>query len=248
MSGKRGKTIRVGCSGWFYRAWKGVFYPNELPQSGWFSYYSSKFNTVELNSTFYNFPKKERVRRWLKEAPDGFIYAIKAPRIITHLKKFRDCEGYLREFYETIEILGDKLGAVLFQLPPSVKKDHDFMRLLASSLSSHFKNAVEFRHISWFDDETRETLTDSGIAMVAVSAPGFEGIPGYIFGCPEFSYLRLHGITKWYAYDYSDEELRKIAEAVRKCESNEVYVYFNNDVGASAPRNARRLMEFLNKP
>ncbi|RMG61067.1 MAG: DUF72 domain-containing protein [Deltaproteobacteria bacterium] len=241
------EKFRVGCSGWFYRAWRGVFYPEDLPTSRWFSHYASVFDTVEINSTFYNFPTVERVRRWLKGTPEGFLFSVKAPQVITHRKKFRDCEDLVSEFYRVISVLGENLGAVLFQLPPSVKRDEDFLSLLVKTLSRDFRNAVEFRHASWFTDEVRETLAQKGIAFVEVSAPGFGAIPEKVSGPPDFAYVRMHGVKKWYDHDYSEEELSSFSRVLSACPSRQVFVYFNNDVGGRAPSNAVILREMMGK-
>ena len=220
----------VGTSGYFYRGWKGVFYPEHLPLSRYFAYYQEHFDTVELNASFYRFPSPQSVRRWYREARDGFLYAVKAPREITHLKRFGD-PSRLAEFYQVVSGLGEKLGAVLFQLPPSFKKSPEHLDRLVSALDPAFRNAVEFRHPSWWSEEVRSALREAGVAFVSVSAPG---LPEE-FVDTAFPYLRFHGREAWYRYDYPEEELSHWARLAR---GRPLFAYFNNTDGGHAPKNA----------
>ena len=150
---------RIGCSGFHYRDWKGIFYPSDIPQRKWFEYYSSKFDTLELNVTFYRFPQFRFLQNWYAISPDKFSFAVKAPRLITHYKQFRDCERLLGDFYSTTEEgLKDKLGAVLFQLPPKFHYTSERLDLLLCNIRKGFKNTIEFRHSSWWTDEVYKRL------------------------------------------------------------------------------------------
>jgi len=231
------KPCRVGTSGYFYRGWKGVFYPEDLPLARYFDYYQGFFDTVELNASFYRFPTPGAVRRWYREAKAGFLYAVKVHREITHLKKFAD-SARVRDFYEVVAGLGEKLGPVLFQLPPSFRYGPENLERLLSALDGDFKNAVEFRHPSWWREEVYRALEEAGVAFVSVSAPGLPG--DYVETA--FAYLRFHGRTAWYRYDYPEEELVGWAKAAR---GKEVYAYFNNTDGGHAPGNALRFRELL---
>jgi len=231
------EDCRVGTSGYFYRGWKGVFYPEDLPLSRYFDYYQEHFDTVEVNASFYRFPTRETVRRWYREAKEGFLYAVKAHREITHLKKFSD-PARVRDFYEVVAGLGEKLGPVLFQLPPSFRYRPEHLERLLSALDPDFKNAVEFRHASWWDEAVYEALRRAGVAFVSVSAPGLPED----FVNTAFVYLRFHGRRAWYKDDYPEEELARWAEAAR---GRPAFAYFNNTDLGHAPKNAllfRRLL------
>ncbi len=231
------KPCRVGTSGYFYRGWKGVFYPEDLPLSRYFEHYQRVFDTVELNASFYRFPTPGAVRRWYREAGAGFLYAVKVHREITHLRKFAD-PARVRDFYEAVSGLGEKLGPVLFQLPPRFAYRPEHLERVLAVLDPDFKNAIEFRHPSWWREEVYAALRAAGVAFVAVSAPGL----------PEervataFVYLRFHGRSAWYRYDYSREELAPWADFAR---GREAYAYFNNTDAGHAPANALTFRELL---
>ncbi len=229
---------RVGTSGYFYRAWRGRFYPEDLLPSEFFAYYQRHFDTIELNSTFYRFPTPAKARRWAREAGPGFLYAVKVHREITHLKKFRDPDR-LAAFYRALEPLGEKLGPVLFQLPPSFSFAPERLERILGALDPGFKNAIEFRHPSWWQEAVFDRLREKGVAFVSVSAPG---LPEEVVNTA-FYYLRFHGKTAWYKYDYSDEELERWAARVDKTAPR--FAYFNNTDLGHAPLNALRFKELL---
>ncbi len=231
------KPCRVGTSGYFYRGWKGVFYPEDLPLARYFDYYQEVFDTVELNASFYRFPTKGSVRRWYKEAREGFLYAVKVHREITHLRKFQAPER-VRDFYELVRDLGEKLGPVLFQLPPRFAYSEAHLERILSALDGDFKNAIEFRHPSWWRDEVYRALGEAGAAFVSVSAPGLPET----FVETAFVYLRFHGRTAWYRDNYGEAELARWAERAR---GKEAYAYFNNTDAGYAPANALRFRELL---
>ena len=237
------KAYFLGCSGYFYWSWKGRFYPESLKPKEWLGYYARFFNTVEINSTFYNFPKKGNLKRFYRETPPGFIFSVKANRSITHMKKFKDTEELLREFYSVVrEALREKLGCILFQLPPSLHYSEKTLDRILSQLDGDFKNVLEFRHESWWREEVFSRLRESGVAFCSVSSPK---LPERLVETADFLYVRFHGKEGWYRYNYSDEELREWAERLKGVSSGEVYAYFNNDFNAYAPNNCLRLMEFL---
>lgn len=213
--------------------------------SAWFSFYAQHFDTVELNASFYRFPTPSSVRRWYLQAPEGFVYSVKAPRIITHLKRFKDCEGLLNEFYLVLEKeLKEKLGCVLFQLPPSLQAEHELLTRILRLMNPRFKNVIEFRHASWWTPWVYNAMRSNGIAFCSVHAPG---LPADLVSTSNHAYHRFHGIP-WYAQEYTHDELKAWADRFRQLDAAYVWIYFNNDTAAYAPRNALQLMKMLVQP
>jgi len=220
-----------------------VFYPKGLKQKDEFSYYSSVFNTVELNSTFYRIPNNKIWLSWATKAPNGFLYAVKMNRQITHLKRLRDCVEEARAFIDLAKLLGDHLGPILLQMPPSFTADVALVTSFAQELS--FKQLVfEFRHPSWFEKDIIRQLKEQRIPMVIVSHPR---LPTVWEPTSDIIYLRCHGSESLYSSDYTEAQLQEFAFYLRSfLESGmEIFVYFNNDIGGFAPKNARRLIEIL---
>jgi len=237
------RKLFLGCSGYFYKGWLGKFYPKDLKMSQWFNFYTSKFNTVEINSTFYRMPKPADLRRWSRSAPEGFVFSVKMNRNITHYKKFRNTQKEIKEFYDLIiENLEDKLGCVLIQLPPSYKKSEENLSAIIEQLNGDVKNVIEFRHKSWWSEEVYEKLRKFNLCFCSVSAPK---LPEDLVVTAEYIYIRFHGKEKWYRYNYSDKELMEWARKIRSVDFTQAYIYFNNDFDANAPRNCERLKEFL---
>lgn len=233
---------RIGCSGYFYRGWQGLWYPAELKASQWFSFYAEHFDTVEINASFYRFPTASACRRWRRQATSGFVYSVKAPRIITHLKRFRNCTQLIHDFYKVLgDELGPATGCVLFQLPPSMHYKQETLELILTQLEPDFRNVIEFRHSSWWCDEVYTALTRAGIAFCCVHAPG---LPADIVTTAPHLYLRFHGIP-WYAQDYSEAALQTWAERLKAADCETAWIYFNNDTAAYAPKNASRLRQIL---
>jgi uncharacterized protein YecE (DUF72 family) len=233
----------LGCSGYFYWSWKGRFYPPELEPREWLRFYTRHFNTVEINSTFYRFPKKSSLRRMARETPENFLFALKMNRTVTHLKKLRDCRDLVEEFLEiAVEGLDGKMGPVLFQLPPSFRYSEENLSRVIDSLASVDGSVVEFRHHSWWREEVFEVLKSEGITFCSVS---LKGLPDDIRLTTSTLYLRFHGLEGKYRYRYSDEELKDWAIKIKSSPAERVYVYFNNDYRANAPDNCRILMDFL---
>jgi len=236
------KRALVGCSGYFYWGWRGVFYPEEVRPSDWLDYYARHFRTVELNSSFYRFPTRRTVARWRRQAPAGFVYSVKAPRRITHVERFAE-EASLRKFFEVVAGLEEHLGALLFQMPPSQRYDGDFLEMVLERLDPGFDVALEFRHPSWWREDVYRLLDAAGVTFVSVSAPE---LPDEYVETAGKAYLRFHGATAWHRYEYGEAELERWAGLVRAGSARLVYAYFNNDAGAAAPRNAqvfKRLLE-----
>lgn len=239
--------FRIGTSGWQYDHWRDTFYPKDLPKARWFEYYAGVFDTVEVNNSFYRQPKEGTWASWRDEAPAGFRYAVKANRYITHMKRFKDPEDPIKRFLHGAELLGSKLGPLLFQAPPDFEKDErNFERLEAflACLPRRHTNVLEFRDDSWFKDETFEMLRRHGVALCVHDAPGLH--------CPVTAtasavYVRMHGGEKGYAGNYDEAALQGWAERLKGLPSGveEVWVYFNNDLEGHAPHNALRLREIL---
>ena len=232
----------IGCSGWFYWHWKGLFYPDDLEQSKWFKHYTKCFNTVELNSTFYRFPKPSTAKGWYRQAPPSFIYTLKVNRLITHIKKFKGCNQLIKDFYKVGDEVKEKMGCFLFQLPPSLKYNKKKLDEIMDQLDLERSNVLEFRHPSWFTEEVYDSLKSSGIIFCAVSAPG---LPETLVKTADDVYIRFHGKESWYAYEYSKEELKEWKARIEKLKPKRVWAYFNNDANAYAPFNALALKKLL---
>lgn len=235
----------LGTSGWSYSDWKGRFYPEDISQKTWLPYYAEHFNTVEINMTFYRFPKAETLKGWKDKVPDDFKFTLKANRQITHLKKIRGVKSDVRYFCILADSLGEKLGCILFQLPPSLRLDIDLLEEFLQSLSSNTKNVIEFRHESWYREEVYTLLRDYKTIFCAVSSTK---VPKSVIQTDETCYFRFHGLTGGYRYSYTDEELESWAEAIKTTGASECYIYFNNDYHAHAVRNCKSLSQILGMP
>ena len=235
---------RIGTSGWYYNHWAGLFYPAELPKSKWFQYYAKDFNTVEVNNTFYQLPKEQTFKNWHKQAPKKFLYSVKANRYITHIKKLKDASEALERFFERVTILQEKLGPVLYQLPPSLQKDLDRLQTFIELLPKEPLAVFEFRHKSWFSEDTFKLLDKFGVSFCIHDMPDITS-PRIITG--DVIYIRFHGPTGKYEGSYSKSALQNWAkwlkEHIKKAHS--VYVYFNNDIHVNAVHNAKQLKEQL---
>jgi uncharacterized protein YecE (DUF72 family) len=231
----------IGCSGFHYKHWKGKFYPRDLPERKWFEYYCMHFSSLELNVTFYRFPELSTLQRWYLNSPENFNFSVKVPRIITHYKKFHDTETLIRDFYQVVdEGLKEKLGCVLFQMPPSFIFSRERLDKIIASLDPSFRNVVEFRHRSWWQKEVYDLLEKHHISFCGMSHPDF---PADLIRNTVFLYYRMHGIRQTYSSGYSEAELKALASELKKLKhTNEVYIYFNNDVQGFAISNAQSLI------
>lgn len=234
----------LGCSGWYYNDWAGRFYPENLSKSKWLEYYSKHFNTVEVNNTFYRFPSENAVKGWFNRTPQNFKITLKANQLITHRKRFKDTQNTINRFYNLAEILEDKLGCILFQLPPSKSKDIDFLKNAVQQFDPAKNNVIEFRHPSWFDNKVYDLLREFEVGFCSVSSPD---LPEDIISTSNTVYVRFHGLgAKKYQYLYSKEELKEWIDKIRKSDVKNVFCYFNNDYNANAPKNCQMLQEILN--
>jgi uncharacterized protein YecE (DUF72 family) len=232
----------IGCSGFYYKEWKELFYPKGLPQRSWFEYYAQHFNALELNVTFYRFPELSFLQNWYDKAPDGFRFAVKVPREITHDKKFVDTDELLQEFYNVLQNgLQEKLGPVLFQLPPSFDYTPERLKMLAKATDEHFTNVIEFRNISWWRDEVIEFLRSKGITFCSVSYPGL--IDNVVVNTPH-PYYRFHGVPLLHRSSYDSPFLENVVNAMGTIkEVKNKYLFFNNTRSGAAIENARQAQQ-----
>ncbi len=233
--------VHIGTSGWSYEHWKGIFYPEDLDRSEWLSFYSSSFDTVEVNSTFYRLPFENVVKGWKRKTPEDFKFAVKGWRMITHSKRLKNVEEDLQRFMQRLSGLEGKLAVILWQFPPSLKKDLPLLRDFLGLLPKSVRHSVEFRHGSWLYSEVYQALSDFGIALCISHSKRFE-VP-WIKTAP-FAYVRLHGPEKLYASRYSKNQLEVIARRIEELDV-ETFVYFNNDFEGYAVENAHELMKAL---
>ena len=235
-------SYHLGTSGWSYPGWKGKFYPLELPSKDWLSFYAEHFSTVEINMTFYRFPKPETLKGWLERTPPRFTFTLKANRQITHHKKLQNVRSEVRYFYILADSLAERLGCILFQLPPSITFDLDLLKGFLDTLAPQYRNVIEFRHESWYDEKVYDILRAAGVSFCTVSSAQ---VPRTAVVTSSVAYFRFHGLTGGYRYNYSNEELGEWGEIIRASKAAETYVYFNNDYQAFAVRNCLKLGELL---
>jgi uncharacterized protein YecE (DUF72 family) len=231
----------IGCSGFYYRHWKGLFYPEDMPQRMWFDYYCQHFSTLELNGTFYSFPKITSLKNWYRDSPMEFTFAVKAHRIITHYRQFQNTNDQMNQLYDVVSNgLQEKLGTVLFQMPPKFSYTVERLENILSNLNPVFKNVVEFRHVSWWQPEIYAELAKHNISFCGMSHPN---LPDQLVANTPTLYYRLHGNQQLYSSAYNSNELNKFVHEVKATQADEAFLYFNNDIGASAISNAKELIQ-----
>lgn len=237
----------IGCSGFHYKEWKDVFYPAGLPQRKWFEYYSQHFNTLELNTTFYRFPRIDGLRQWYNSSPDNYRFSVKVPRLITHYKQLKDSTRMLSDFYGTTrEGLGDKLGCILFQLPDRIKYSEEMLERIISNLDLAFTNVIEFRDVSWWQKKIYKKLAIHDIHFCSVSYPGLDE---KVILSTSLMYYRFHGIPRLYKSCYKKPHVIEVAEQLSRSKKTlRAYIYFNNTWGTGALRNARQFLAYCNMP
>jgi uncharacterized protein YecE (DUF72 family) len=237
-------SARVGCSGWQYKHWRGNFYSNDLTQARWFEHYASVFDTVEINNSFYRLPEASTFASWAIRAPQRFIFAVKASRFLTHMKKLKDPDEPIERLFSRMRSLGRHLGPVLYQLPPGWKLDRGRLESFLEALPRGVPHVVEFRDLSWYADDVLEMLERHRVALclhdMRGSASGRQRVGPIV-------YVRFHGASGTYSGSYPDDRLEDWADwlALQRGAGTDVYAYFNNDVGGHAPRNAVTLRRFL---
>ncbi len=237
-------NIHIGTSGWNYKHWKEKFYPSELSQRKWLDYYAQNFPTVEINYSFYRLPTVKSISSWYDTVPNDFLFAVKASRLITHLKKLKEIEEPLKTFLENFSNLKDKLSIILFQLPPNFKADLSKLENLLKIIPLKLKTAFEFRHQSWFCILTYKLLEKYQSSLVIADSSRF---PTEKLITAPFSYIRFHGGQKLYGSNYSDQELKNYAAFIEKESYNGIdfFIYFNNDAYGYALENAKTLAKML---
>ena len=237
----------VGCSGWHYEHWRGLYYPQELAKTKWLSFYAKQFTTVELNNSFYHLPSEKAFNTWRESTPDDFVFAVKVSRFITHIKRLGNVGTSVDSFLSRAALLKEELGPLLYQLPPSMKRNDELLDNFLSTLPSEYRHVIEFRHESWIDEEVFNTLRSHNVGLCVFDMPGLS--------CPlvatsDFVYIRFHGSEGLYSSSYSDEELAQWAEWIARLGQNvrASYIYFNNDAEAFAVTNAIKLKSLLQLP
>ena len=239
--------LAIGCSGFNYPHWRGVFYPERLPQRQWLAHYASVFSSVELNVTFYRLPKPSTFAKWRLATPAGFVFSLKGSRFITHVKRLRNPEEPLERFFSAALELQEKLGAVLWQLPPRFRADSQRLERFLKLLDGYpVINTLEFREKSWLGAETVSLCREHNVPLCMADWPQF------LVETPltaDFIYIRRHGRQGDYATEYGQWELAGDAERIRGYleGGRDVFIYFNNDALGHAPKNASELKEMLER-
>ncbi len=237
--------LAIGTSGWTYPAWRSDFYAG-VPQRRWLAHCAQHFSGIEVNATFYRRLRPETIARWREETPAGFVFAVKGHRFVTHVRRLADVEEPVRRMRDELAPLGDRLDAVLWQLPPSLTKNlvliKEFRGVLAAW--SEVRHVIEFRHRSWFDEETLATLERLYLATCISDAPRW---PMWEAVACRFAYVRLHGHERLYASAYGEEGLRPWADRAARwlAEGSDVRVYLDNDAEGAAPCDATLLIRML---
>ena len=236
----------IGTSGWHYDHWRYRFYPEKLAKAQWLEFYAGSFTTVELNNSFYRLPSEAAFATWHDSSPANFTFAVKVSRFITHIKRLRDTKEAVEKFVARAKILKEKLGPLLYQLPPNMRRDDERLESFLSTLPQGMRHVFEFRHQSWLDDKVFEILRRHNVGLCVFDMPSLD--------CPlvataNFAYIRFHGSTGLYWSCYSDEELAGWAKRLANLAANleAIYIYFNNDAEAFAVRNAITLSGYLQR-
>lgn len=241
---KRSGSVYIGTSGWSYNHWRGAFYPPELPQTQWLTYYTTHFQTVEINNSFYQLPHQATFAEWQTKTPDGFLFAVKASRYITHMKKLREVQAPLTTLLTRADALGNKLGPILFQLPPRWAFNAERLAAFLALLPRQQRFTFEFRDATWFTEQTYELLAASRVAFCIYELAG-KFSPQIVTA--DFTYMRLHGPASAYQGQYTPAVLQTWAEQIThwRQQNKDVYCYFDNDQAGYAVQDAQRLRTFV---
>jgi uncharacterized protein YecE (DUF72 family) len=239
-------SIHIGTSGWSYNHWQGILYPERTSGPKRLKYYLQRYDTVEVNNTFYRWPPDEVFARWKEQLPEGFLMTIKASRVLTHNKKLNEPEPWIERMTSGVQQLGDRLGVLLVQLPPQWKCNYERLKYFLQQSPPWLKIAVEFRHPSWHTEDIFALLEEYGAAYCVTSGAG---LPCLLRATAPFVYVRFHGPDQQHLYagSYSDDDLRWWADRIREwqAQGREVWGYFNNDGYGHAVRNADTLKHLL---
>jgi len=234
---------KIGCSGFYYKEWKDFFYPKGLPQKDWFKFYAEHFNTIEINASFYKTPTEKSLEKWHNDSPADFIFTIKAPRLLTHYKQLKDCKADATDFYHLLNNgLKEKLGCVLFQFPPSFHYTEEKLERLLETLNPSFKNVVEFRHASWWNEDVFTQLKANHIIFASQSYP--KSLPEEVVVTNSTIYYRFHGKPVLYKSTYEFPTIKHFFEQIPET-ADDVFVYFNNTWGLGAIKNAKQLQTLV---
>jgi len=236
-------NIHVGCSSFNNKDWSGIFYPESMPRTDWFRFYSSYFKSYELNATFYKFPTVRTLDNWHRKTPEDFSFSVKAPKIITHIKKLENCQEEIETFYRICsEGLKQKLKCVLFQFPPSFGYSKEMLSLITSQLDKSFHNVIEFRNVSWWVPEVFEAFSAAGITFCS---PNYPNLPVEIVNTNSLGYIRLHGNPKLFYSEYPSRELEKIWEQALLQNFRQVFIFFNNTASVAGIINAKEMKNIV---
>jgi uncharacterized protein YecE (DUF72 family) len=233
-------NFHVGTSGWSYKEWKGSFYPEKIAAEEMLPYYAARFSTVEVNNSFYRIPSEKVLASWADQVPENFRFVMKASRRITHNGRLRDEDGSLEFFLRAVNPLGSRLGPSLFQLPPTFQKDIDRLRAFLDRLPRRWPAAVEFRHLSWFDDEVYQLLQQKKVPLVAVDQDETEGPGAPLVPTTNWGYLRLRRTQ------YDSPALESWADRIRSQPWHEVYIFLKHEEGSpTGPAAAQGLKQIV---
>ena len=234
----------IGTSGWHYEHWRGRFYPEKLTKAEWLEFYATHFTTVELNNSFYRLPSEAAFTTWHDFSPANFIFAVKVSRFITHIRRLKNSEEAVEKFVSRAKILGEKLGPLLYQLPPNMQRSDEVLESFLITLPQGMKHVFEFRHHSWFEERVFEILHRYDMGFCIFDMPS---LTCPLIATADFAYIRFHGSSGLYFSCYSDEELADWAKKLANLAVNlkAVYIYFNNDAEAFAVRNAITIGDYL---
>lgn len=234
----------IGTSGWSYSSFRGVLYPEGLKSKDWLMFYAERFNTVEINATFYRTPRKSTFEKWYAETPKDFVFSVKAHKSITHVKRLKDVDEELKTFFKSIEPLKEKGRVILFQLPPSLTFSKEVLEEFLAKLPSGYKHVVEIRNKSFHNEEFFELLRKRGVCLCFSDFGG--RYPSWVeVMTANFLYIRMHGRERVYFSNYTEEELKELSQTIKRFNAEEVYVYFDNTGLGYAVPNALRLREIL---
>jgi len=237
----------IGCSGFSYRHWRGTFYPEDISQKEWFSYYRSVFSTVELNVTFYRIPSAGTFRQWYEESASDFFFALKGSRYITHVKRLVDIETAVERFFSPALELKEKVQVVLWQFAPQFPCNQQRLASFLDLISRYqLRNTLEFRHESWLSPAVIEMCRERNVSLCMADWPPFLDEPPLT---ADFVYIRRHGMQGSYNGNYSTDQLEKDAARIRNYlgKNLDVFIYFNNDIGGAAPKNALELAAIMKR-
>lgn len=241
-------SCHIGTSGWSYAGWKGLFYPADLPARSFLEYYVQSFDTVELNASFYHLPKGTSAKNWHQNTPENFFLCPKLSRYITHIKRLNEFEEPLDRFFHVFDLMQDKIGPVLVQIPPSLKFEPEIAEPFYAHLKKKYRQyrfAMEVRHLSWMEKESYDLMTKYNIAFVISQSGGF--FPYAEVVTTDVVYVRFHGPGSLYSSNYSHQYLRAFANKIERWmeEGRAVWCFFNNDIKAFAPYNAIQLKKYV---